>query len=99
MTKEEWKMNILNKLDTVRKLVESSESAKTLAVISLRKHQEDLQKAMEILDEIEEEIKTYKAKTWFDWLFGNPMDEIDSMFDRRVHKAIEDIDGINNVED
>ena len=91
------KQQILDRLETIRNLVNNSESAMRLAVISYRKHQEDLQKAMEELDILEEEIKTIKGRSLFSMMFGDPIKQLDDMFDKKVHEAIEDCE--NNISD
>ncbi len=84
------KQQILDRLETIRNLVNNSDSAMRLAVISYRKHQEDLQKAMEELDILEEEIKTIKGRSLFSMMFGDPIKQLDEMFNKQVHEAIED---------
>ena len=84
------KQQILDRLETIRNLVNNSDSAMKLAVISYKKHQEDLQKAMEELDILEEEIKTLKGRSLFSMMFGDPIKQLDDMFNKKVHEAIED---------
>ena len=91
------KQQILDRLETIRNLVNNSESAMRLAVISYRKHQEDLQKAMEELDILEEEIKTLKCRSLFSMMFGDPIKQLDEMFNKQVHEAIEECEGESNI--
>ena len=56
------KDRILQRLEMIRQFVQNSESAKTLAVISYKKHQEDLHKAMEELDALQKAKADGKAK-------------------------------------
>ncbi len=89
------KQQILDRLETIKMLVNNSESAMRLAVISYRKHQEDLQKAMEELDILEEEIKTLKGRSLFSMMFGDPLKDLD--FNKKVHEAIEECEGEGNT--
>ena len=84
------KQQILDRLETIRNLVNNSDSAMKLAVISYKKHQEDLQKAMAELDILEEEIKTLKGRSLFTMMFGDPLKQIDDLYNKKVHEAIED---------
>lgn len=93
------KDRILQRLEMIRQFVQNSESAKKLAVISFRKHQEDLQKAMNELDELEQEIKRMKNKSIFNMMFGDPIKQIDDGFNSKVHKAIEECEGESNTGD
>ena len=87
------KQQILDRLEVIRELVNNSESAMRLATISYKKHQEDLQKAMEELDILEEEIKTLKGRSLFSMMFGDPLKDLD--FNKKVHEAIDEIDTDN----
>lgn len=89
------KDRILQRLEMIRQFVQNSESAKTLAVISYKKHQEDLHKAMEELDELEAEIKQMKSRSFFDLMFGDPLKNLD--FNKKVHEAIEECEGESNT--
>lgn len=82
------KQQILDRLEAIKTLVNNSDSAMKLAVISYKKHQEDLQMAMAELDILEEEIKTLKGRSLFAMMFGDPLKDLD--FDRKVHEAIEE---------
>lgn len=93
------KDRILQRLEMIRQFVQNSESAKTLAVISYKKHQEDLHKAMEELDELEAEIKQMKSRSFFDLMFGDPIKQLDEMFNKQVHEAIEECEGESNISD
>lgn len=82
------KQQILDRLEVIKQLVNNSESAMKLAVISYKKHQEDLQQAMAELDILEEEIKTLKGRSLFTMMFGDPLKDLD--FNKKVHEAIEE---------